>query len=259
MRRYIVALLAALVLVVGAFAMNKRRHRPPAAAATRHRRQFRMTSGCVDKPTQERVMQRRLFLAAAPALGLSIAANRGWAETTPKPMVVSSGGTTGTYYRLMKEFDEAAPGVIVNTESDGSLTNVDRVMDNQAELGITQLDALYIRAHEGDQPQGTHSRPGAAALRGNPLHRKVASAKRGRHPGYPFRLKARRPQFGRRPARSEDRLLGRRRHHRAGHRLADADRLGSDGVSGPAHGSRSAEEPTRSTPSWRSAASRSPG
>jgi TRAP-type uncharacterized transport system substrate-binding protein len=93
-------------------------------------------------------MQRRSLLAAAPALGLSIAVNRGWAQTTPKPkpMVVSSGGTTGTYYRLMKEFDDAAPGMIVNTESDGSLTNVDRVMDNQAELGITQLDALYIRA-----------------------------------------------------------------------------------------------------------------
>ena len=57
-------------------------------------------------------------------------------------MVVSSGGTTGTYYRLMKEFDEAAPGMIVNTESDGSLTNVDRVMDNQAELGVAELDAL---------------------------------------------------------------------------------------------------------------------
>jgi uncharacterized protein len=91
-------------------------------------------------------MQRRMFLAAMPALGLSSAANHGWAETPPKPMVVSSGGTTGTYYRLMKEFDEAAPGVIINTESDGSLTNVDRVMENQAELGITQLDALYIRA-----------------------------------------------------------------------------------------------------------------
>jgi uncharacterized protein len=90
-------------------------------------------------------MQRRSFLAAAPALGLSIAVNHVWAQTTPRPMVVSSGGTTGTYYRLMKEFDDAAPGVIVNTESDGSLTNVDRVMDNQAELGITQLDALYIR------------------------------------------------------------------------------------------------------------------
>jgi uncharacterized protein len=91
-------------------------------------------------------MQRRLFLAAMPALGLSSAAIHAWAETPPKPMVVSSGGTTGTYYRLMKEFDEAAPGLIVNTESDGSLTNVDRVMENQAEIGITQLDALYIRA-----------------------------------------------------------------------------------------------------------------
>src|ERR1700729_233563 len=105
-----------------------------------------MISGCAEKPRQERAMQRRLFLTAVPALGLSFAADHGWAETPPKPMVVSSGGTTGTYYRLMKEFDEAAPGVIINTESDGSLTNVDRVMDNQAELGITQLDALYIRA-----------------------------------------------------------------------------------------------------------------
>jgi TRAP-type uncharacterized transport system substrate-binding protein len=87
-----------------------------------------------------------MFLAAVPTLGLGLAANQAWAETTAKPMVVSSGGTTGTYYRLMKEFDEAAPGLIINTESDGSLTNIDRVMENQAELGITQLDALYVRA-----------------------------------------------------------------------------------------------------------------
>jgi uncharacterized protein len=46
----------------------------------------------------------------------------------------------------MKEFDQAAPGLIMNTQSDGSLTNIDRVMDNQAELGVTQLDALVVRA-----------------------------------------------------------------------------------------------------------------
>jgi TRAP-type uncharacterized transport system substrate-binding protein len=91
-------------------------------------------------------MQRRMLLTAVPAIGLGLAANHVWAETTPKPMVVSSGGTSGTYYRLMKEFDEASPGLIVNTESDGSLTNIDRVMENQAELGITQFDALYVRA-----------------------------------------------------------------------------------------------------------------
>jgi uncharacterized protein len=91
-------------------------------------------------------MQRRTFLTSVPALGLGLAANHAWAETTAKPMVVSSGGTSGTYYRLMKEFDEAAPGLIVNTDSDGSLTNIDRVVDNQAELGITQFDALYVRA-----------------------------------------------------------------------------------------------------------------
>jgi len=89
-------------------------------------------------------MQRRMLLTAVPALGLGFATH-GWAEPTQKPMVVSSGGTSGTYYRLMKEFDEVAPGLIVNTASDGSLTNIDRVMENQAELGVTQFDALYVR------------------------------------------------------------------------------------------------------------------
>jgi TRAP-type uncharacterized transport system substrate-binding protein len=91
-------------------------------------------------------MKRRLLMTALPALGLNTAANLGWAQTAPKPMVISSGVSTGTYYRLMKEFDQAAPGLIVNTTSDGSLTNIDRVIGNDAELGITQFDALYFRA-----------------------------------------------------------------------------------------------------------------
>lgn len=91
-------------------------------------------------------MQRRLLLTTMLASGLAFAAASGSAQTTIKPMVVSSGGTSGTYYRLMKEFDDASPGVIINTASDGSLTNIDRIMDNQAELGITQFDALYFRA-----------------------------------------------------------------------------------------------------------------
>jgi uncharacterized protein len=91
-------------------------------------------------------MQRRFLLATMPAFGLSFSANPGSAQMAPKPMVVSSGYTGGTYYRLMKEFDDASPGLIFNTESDGSLTNIDRVMGNQAELGITQFDALYFRS-----------------------------------------------------------------------------------------------------------------
>jgi TRAP transporter TAXI family solute receptor len=91
-------------------------------------------------------MKRRLLLTAVPAFSLSFAAIPAWSDTAQKPMVVSSGITTGTYFRLMKEFNEASPGLIVNAESDGSLTNIDRVMDNQAELGITQFDALYYRA-----------------------------------------------------------------------------------------------------------------
>jgi TRAP-type uncharacterized transport system substrate-binding protein len=94
-------------------------------------------------------MKRRSFLATVLALSPGLEANFGWAQKpiqTAPPMVVSSGGTTGTYYRLMKEFDEAAPGLIINRESDGSQTNIDRVMNNEAELGITQFDTLYFRA-----------------------------------------------------------------------------------------------------------------
>ena len=90
-------------------------------------------------------MKRRLLLAAAVVPSLNFANRAGWAQPAPKPMVVSSGATTGTYYRLMNEFNAASPGLIVNTASDGSLTNIDRVMDNEAELGITQFDALYVR------------------------------------------------------------------------------------------------------------------
>ena len=94
-------------------------------------------------------MKRRSLLATMLALSPGLEANFGWAQKpiqTAPPMVVSSGGTTGTYYRLMKEFDAAAPGLIINRESDGSQTNIDRVMNNEAELGITQFDALYFRA-----------------------------------------------------------------------------------------------------------------
>jgi TRAP-type uncharacterized transport system substrate-binding protein len=87
-----------------------------------------------------------MFIAAVPALALGLPTGRALAQTTQKPMLVSSGSANGTYYRLMKEFDQAAPGLIMNTQSDGSLTNIDRVMDNQAELGVTQLDALVVRA-----------------------------------------------------------------------------------------------------------------
>jgi TRAP-type uncharacterized transport system substrate-binding protein len=87
-----------------------------------------------------------MLLTAVPVVGVSFAGNLGWAQTAQKPMVVSSGLPAGTYYRLMKEFDAVAPGLIVNLESDGSLTNIDRVMNNQTELGITQIDALFFRA-----------------------------------------------------------------------------------------------------------------
>src|ERR1700712_4095937 len=90
-------------------------------------------------------MKRRLLLTAIPTLGFSSTTTALFAQYASKPMAVSSGEPAGTYYRLMKEFDEVSPGLIVNMASDGSLTNVGRVMGNEAELGITQLDALNLR------------------------------------------------------------------------------------------------------------------
>lgn len=90
-------------------------------------------------------MKRRTLLSAMPALGLGLVTNRVAADNRPKPLLLSSGGVNGTYYRLMKEFDATSPGLIINQELDGSLTNIDRIMDNQAELGITQFDVLDTR------------------------------------------------------------------------------------------------------------------
>jgi len=91
-------------------------------------------------------MQRRLLLATALFLGFGTAGALGQSPTAPKPMAVSTGSTSGTYYRLIKEFNDVVPALVLNTESDGSLTNIDRVMGNRAELGITQFDALHLRA-----------------------------------------------------------------------------------------------------------------
>jgi TRAP-type uncharacterized transport system substrate-binding protein len=86
-----------------------------------------------------------MFIAAVPAFGLGLTTSRARAQTTQKPMLCIVGQREWNY-RFVKEFDQAAPGLIMNTQSDASLTNIDRVMDNQAELGVTQLDALVVRA-----------------------------------------------------------------------------------------------------------------
>lgn len=92
-------------------------------------------------------MQRRTLFAAFPAIGLTMATSLR-AQPTSEALKVSSGGEKGTYFQLMKEFDAARPGLIQNTVSDGSLTNIDSVVGNKAELGITQLDTLVFRSQK---------------------------------------------------------------------------------------------------------------
>ena len=90
-------------------------------------------------------MKRRTLLGAATALAGLARTRELYAQNAPRPMIVSSGDKDGTYHRLVDELSAACSGQIENKESDGSLANIDRVIDNQAEMGITQLDALVLR------------------------------------------------------------------------------------------------------------------
>lgn len=96
------------------------------------------------------MLHRRSLLLAAPSIVLAGTAF-GQTQPTPAPsapddktLLVSSGSKSGTYYRIIEEFRAANPGILDNEESNGSLTNISRVVNNKAELGIAQLDALVL-------------------------------------------------------------------------------------------------------------------
>ena len=101
----------------------------------------------------------RIVTAALCAVGLSLGMSIASAQQAPasKPLLISTGGPSGTYYRLIEEIKPVCPDVALEQwqsddkkPSTGSLMNIDNILGNKAELGIVQSDALELRAQKED-------------------------------------------------------------------------------------------------------------
>lgn len=65
---------------------------------------------------------------------------------------VSTGGPTGTYSRMFKEFQSVCKDQIMQIEapSKGSVENMDRLLGNEVNAAIVQTDVLFFRARNED-------------------------------------------------------------------------------------------------------------
>lgn len=65
---------------------------------------------------------------------------------------VSTGGSTGTYSRMFKEFQNVCKDQIMQIEmpSKGSIENMDRILGNEVNAAIVQTDVLFHRARNED-------------------------------------------------------------------------------------------------------------
>lgn len=65
---------------------------------------------------------------------------------------VSTGGPTGTYSRMFKEFQGTCKDQIMQIEmpSKGSIENIDRLVGNEVNAAIVQTDVLFFRARTED-------------------------------------------------------------------------------------------------------------
>lgn len=65
---------------------------------------------------------------------------------------VSTGGPTGTYSRMFKEFQNVCKDQIMQIEapSKGSVENMDRLLGNEVNAAIVQTDVLFFRARNED-------------------------------------------------------------------------------------------------------------
>jgi len=65
---------------------------------------------------------------------------------------VATGGSTGTYSRMFKEFQTACKDQIMQIEvpSKGSIDNMDKLLGNEVNAAIVQTDVLFFRARNED-------------------------------------------------------------------------------------------------------------
>jgi uncharacterized protein len=100
-------------------------------------------------------MKSLRYVTAIVVAVLAIGSSAAFAQQQEvKPLRVSTGGKTGTYFRLVEELKAACPQpTIENVESGGSLANIDAIINNKAELGITQYDVLFLRSQKEAEVQ----------------------------------------------------------------------------------------------------------
>jgi TRAP-type uncharacterized transport system substrate-binding protein len=64
----------------------------------------------------------------------------------PKPLIVSTGDPSGTYVRFFNEMTKVCPQpALQGITSKGSLENLERLENNQANLAFAQIDVLYAK------------------------------------------------------------------------------------------------------------------
>lgn len=82
-------------------------------------------------------------------IGAVFVASAAMAQTQLK---VSTGGPTGTYSRMFKEFQNVCKDQIMQIESPskGSIENMDRLLGNEVNAAIVQTDVLFFRARNED-------------------------------------------------------------------------------------------------------------
>lgn len=81
------------------------------------------------------------------AMSLSVAVSAQDAQ-----LKVSTGSQTGTYSRMFKEFQNVCKNQImqIETNSTGSVENMDRLLGNEVNAAIVQTDVLFHRARNED-------------------------------------------------------------------------------------------------------------
>lgn len=91
---------------------------------------------------------KNVLKTALIALAMSVSLS----AVAQSQLKVSTGGPTGTYSRMFKEFQNVCKDQIMQIEinSKGSVENVDRLVGNEANAAIVQTDVLFFRARTED-------------------------------------------------------------------------------------------------------------
>lgn len=92
---------------------------------------------------------KKTYLKLAVIASLAVVTSVAVAQTQLK---VATGGPTGTYSRMFKEFQQTCKDQIMQIEvpTKGSVENMDKLLGNEVNAAIVQTDVLFYRARNED-------------------------------------------------------------------------------------------------------------